>query len=210
MLPKAHLTSHSRMSGSRFLPQRELNECGSGLLSEDIEWLLWLVSFGGITRFSSSSPFFCRKWSVFLGWELSWVPKSHLAACSLWRCNSSPLDLSPSSVSSVIMAILCHTRSSSFLSLVFFFFFQNEIGMKASSWKPAQTTRFYTLCKAFPISQVRNHFALCFSYNTLYFHIATETGSFMLVTHSTSTYVKLQSLELFLIHSSVVLPQHWM
>ena len=37
MLPKAHLTSHSRMSGSRFLPQRELNWCGSGLLSEDVE-----------------------------------------------------------------------------------------------------------------------------------------------------------------------------
>ena len=77
---------------------------------------------------------------------------------------------------------------------VFLFFFQNEVVMKASAWKPAQTTRFYTLCKAFPTSQVRYHFALCSSYNTLYFHIAIKMGSFMLVTHSTSTYVKLQRL----------------
>lgn len=145
-------------------------------------------------RISSSLPFFCREWSVFLGWELSWIPKSHLAACSLWRCNSSPLDSSPSSVSSVIMVILCRTLLI-FISQVFFFFFFPEWGRdEGFSWKPAQTTRFYTLCKAFPTSQVRNHFALCSSYNTLYFHIAIKTGSFMLVTHSTSIYVKLQRL----------------
>ena len=94
------------------------------------------------------------------------------------------------------MVILCHTLLI-LISQVFFclfLFFQNEVGMKASAWKPAQTTRFYTLCKAFPTSQVRNHFALCSSYNTLYFHIAIKTGSFMLVTHFTSTYVKLQRL----------------
>ena len=66
--------------------------------------------------------------------------------------------------------------------------------MKASAWKPAQNTRFYTLCKAFPTSQIRYHFALCSSYNTVYFHIAIKMGSYMLVTHSTSTYVKLQRL----------------
>lgn len=41
-----------------FLPQRELNECGSGLLSEEVGWLLWLVSLGRITRISSSLPSF--------------------------------------------------------------------------------------------------------------------------------------------------------